>query len=149
MSLSSFNNNTSLLTAAKITVAYSTIYSLTMLNQVVQKKRLYKKYASKNNSFDRYNSVEMRDADRLTGNFMEWSMVFLGPLWSMAAIEALSDTVVFMAWTYVGLRVLYVVLSIRHGVNSQGLNKPLWLATFPSYPCLAYILFASIRAVMK
>ena len=146
MSLSSAQNNASLLTAAKITVAYTTLYSMTMLNQVVQKKRLLTKYGK---SFDRYSSTEMRDADRLTGNFMEWSLIFLGPLWSLAAMEALSATSILMAWTYVGLRVLYLGLSIQYGVNEQGLNKPLWLSTFPSYICLSYILFASIGAVMK
>ena len=135
-----------MLAAARITIAYTTLYSLTMLNQVVQKKRLLQKYGKK---FDRYSSAEMRDADRLTGNFLEWNLIFLGPLWCLAAMGSLSDASIVMAWTYVGLRVLYFGLSIQYGVNGQGLNKPLWLSTFPSYICLFYILFAGIGAVLK
>lgn len=144
MSLLSVHPSKNISTAAQITVVYTTIYSMTVLNQVVHKKRLHRKLGEK---FDRYNSVEMRHADRLTGNFLEWTIVFLGPLWSMAMTDTLSDMSRTMAWTYLGLRMLYVGLSFKHGVNEQGHNVSLWASTFPSYICLLYLLMAAIQGV--
>lgn len=60
--------------AAKITVAYTGIYSMTMIHQVVTKKGLHRKLGD---TFDRYNSIYMRNADRFRGNFLEWSLLFL------------------------------------------------------------------------
>jgi hypothetical protein len=57
-------------------------------------------------SFDRYNSLNMRDADRLTGNFLGWTPLFLGPLWSMAMTETFSDVSQIMAWKYLEPRML-------------------------------------------
>jgi uncharacterized MAPEG superfamily protein len=132
--------------AAQITVVYSIVYFVTMLNQVVMKKRLHRKLGK---SFDRYHSLEMRNADRLTGNFLEWTLLFLGPVWSMAMTDAFSDMSKKLAWMYVGLRMLYVGLSLKYGVNEQGNNVPLWVSTFPSYMCLLYLLVAAIQGVFK
>ncbi|KAG7344935.1 MAPEG family protein [Nitzschia inconspicua] len=145
MSLSSVHPiSGSIAAAAQITVVYTGLYSVTILNQVVTKKRLHRKLGDK---FDRYSSLEMRNVDRLTGNFLEWTIVFLGPLWSMALTDTLSDTSQLIAWTYVGLRLLYTGLSLKYGVNGQGNNKPLWISTFPSYVCLLYMLGAAIQGV--
>jgi hypothetical protein len=59
----------------------------------------------------------------------------------------LSDTSIAMGWTYIGLRLLYVGLSVKYGVNEHGHNKPLWASTLPSYVCLLYLLGAAIQGV--
>jgi uncharacterized MAPEG superfamily protein len=147
MSLSSaYAPTVGIFAAARITLVYSTIYSVTMVNQVVSKKMLHRKLGK---SFDRYNSLEMRNADRLTGNFLEWTPLFLSPLWSMAMTETFSDVSQTMAWTYLGLRMLYVGLSFKYGVNEQGHNVSLWASTLPSYICLIYLLVAATQGVFK
>jgi uncharacterized membrane protein len=145
MSLSSIHATSSSITAAaRITMVYTGLYTMTMMNQVVTKKRLHRKLGDK---FDRYGSFEMRNADRLTGNFLEWSIVFLGPLWSMAMTDTLSDMSLNTAWAYLGLRLIYVGLSLRYGVNEHGSNKPLWASTLPSYVCLIYMIVAAAQGV--
>jgi hypothetical protein len=68
-------------------------------------------------------------------------------LWSLAATSNLSNASTKVAWTYVALRALYIVLEIRYGVASNGLNKPLWVSTFPSYICLNYLLVQAARTL--
>lgn len=59
----------------------------------------------------------------------------MGLIWPLAATGNLSNSSVLVAWTYsyVTLRALYIVLEIKYGVAFDGLNKPLWISTFPSY----------------
>jgi MAPEG family len=154
----------SILHAARITIAYSTLYFMTFVNGLVTKKRVAAKYKSQNKTFDRYNSPEMQSADRLTQNFLEWYPVFMAPLWSLALTDQLVVTVarteenndsnndhnnistcVSISWLYVGLRVWYFYLILKHGVNKSGMNKSLWKSTFPAYFCLAYLHFVAIQ----
>jgi hypothetical protein len=148
--------------AAQITVVFCIIYTCTLLHQVYQKKKWHRLLGS---NFDRYRGPEMRDADRLTANFLEWMPVFFGPLWSLALSGAATTTsaasleeedkrnnmnekaafCVMVAWTYVALRALYVVLVIQYGVNPHGRNVQLWMSTFPSYLCLGYLLVRACR----
>jgi len=118
--------------AAQITVVFTGLYSLSLVNVVVNKKRALRQARQANKTFDRYTSPLMHNADRLVGNFLEWSPIFMGLLWSLAATANLSSRSVAVAWTYVALRAVYVVLQIQYGVASDGLNKPLWISTFPA-----------------
>jgi len=141
------NGNDDLLTAARITVVYLMLYGTTFANTNLAKKRA----ARQHRNFDRYNnnSPSMLVADRLQGNFLEWSPVFLGLLWSLAATFHLSSTTAaaVAAWIYVALRALYIVLILlRRGVNSQGRNSQLWISTFPAYVCLLCMLIEALKA---
>lgn len=142
------SSNDDITKAAQITLIYTTLYLMTLMNVVVTKKRCLRQARQTNKKFDRYASSLMRDADRLVGNFLEWSPIFLGLLWSMAATSNLSHSCVNVAWTYVVLRALYITLQIRYGVASDGLNKPLWISTFPGYGCLIYLFVQAIRSVL-
>lgn len=133
--------------AAQITVGYCGLYSLTLFNQFVNKKRLHRQAKQEGKVFERYTSPAMLPYDRLTANFVEWMPVFLGPLWSMAATGTLSDHSVAVAWGYVGLRALYFGLIMKFGVNISGQNVPLWISTFPGYGCLFYLLVAAVKGV--
>ena len=149
MSTSTVPTPTMLMNASKVTVAYSTVYWICMLNQVATKQRLIRKYKAQKETFERYNSPEMRDADRLVANFMEWTPVFWGPMWSLTAASRFDDTAVKAAWTYVGLRAVYAALLMKYGVSSAGVNKPLWAATFPAYICLIYIWIQSLKLLLS
>ena len=138
-----------LMNAAKVTVAYSSIYGICMCYQVVTKQRLIRKYKNQNKAFDRYNSGEMRNADRLVANFMEWTPIFLGPLWAITVTNRFDETSTKAAWTYVGLRTLYAGLVMTYGISSSGRNKPLWAATFPGYACLMYIWIQSLKLLFE
>ena len=81
----------------------------------------------------------MLNADRIVANFLEWSLVFLSPLWSLAATGHLSAVATNIAWTYVGVRGFYCILVTTFGVNHNGLNLSLWAATLPGYFCLLYL----------
>ena len=131
----------SILSAARITVAFSGLYALTIVNVVVCKFRLLRKAKSEGESFNRYESKEMHTADRLSGNFLEWYPVFMGPLWAMALCGSLTDSGIHAAWTYDGLRGLYFILMVTFGVGTSGMNPVLWLSTLPAYCCLG-VLFA-------
>jgi uncharacterized MAPEG superfamily protein len=132
---------------AQITVVSTFLYSLTLVNVVVRKKRCLRQARQANKTFDRYTSPQMHNADRLVGNFLEWSPIFMGLIWPLAVTGNLSSSSVLVAWTYVALRALYIVLEIKYGVASDGLNKPLWISTFPSYICLNYLLVQCIRTL--
>jgi hypothetical protein len=151
--------------ASQITVTFCGVYFLTLLNQFVQKRLLVARYKREGRAFDRYEAAEMRHHDRLTANMLEWTPCFLGPLWCLAvngrssrssggpvlaedttvtslssSASLLSDTCVAVAWTYVGLRILYFGLILRYGVAGSGQNVALWAATLPGYACLMYLL---------
>jgi len=137
------NGNDDLLTAARITVVFLMLYGATFANINMAKKRA----ARQHRNFDRYNnSPSMLVADRLQGNFLEWSPMFLGLLWSLAATSNLSSTAAVAAWIYVALRGFYIVLIRRRGVNSQGRNSQLWISTFPAYVCLLCMLIEALKA---
>ena len=133
--------------AAQITVVFTFLYSLTLVNIVYHKKKCLRQARQANKTFHRYTSPLMHNADRLVGNFLEWTPIFMALLWSLAATSNLSSASTKIAWTYVALRALYIVLEIRYGVASNGLNKPLWISTFPSYICLNYLLVQAVRTL--
>ena len=132
--------------AAQITTVFSFMYGCTFINVLISKKRCYRNAKKTNNkNYDRYTSPDMRPADRLQANFLEWSPVFLGLMWSLAATNNLGTTGTSMCWTYIALRGLYVVLILRFGVSTSGNNVSLWASTFPAYGCLMYLSFRAIR----
>lgn len=131
--------------ASRLTIGYTIVYSIAMLNQVVTKNMLIAKHGK---SFDRYQAPEMRSADRLLGNLLEWTPIFLGPIWSLSSSQLLSERHVAVAWTYIGLRALYVGLVRSFGVSGNGRNTPLWAATFPAYGCLSYLLFQATSLLL-
>uniref|UniRef100_A0A7S4KCQ9 Uncharacterized protein n=1 Tax=Odontella aurita TaxID=265563 RepID=A0A7S4KCQ9_9STRA len=130
--------------AARVTVAFSLVYTSTLVLQIVVKKTLLRKARKENKAFHRYSSANMRNADRLVTNLMEWSPVFLAPLWSLAMTDRLGGSTVTAAWAYVACRGAYVVLQVKHGVAEDGNNVPLWASTFPAYGCLLYLLGKSV-----
>lgn len=127
-------------TAAKITVAFLWIYLLTFVNILVTKKTLIRQARQEAMVFDRYTSPGMLNADRLNANILEWSPIFLGPLWSLAMTANLGNLDTLFAWTYVSLRALYFILVLKYGVASDGMNKALWFATYPGYLCLLQLM---------
>lgn len=141
------SENSDIRKAAQITVVFTFLYFLTLVNTVYHKKKYLRQARQANKTFDRYSSPLMHNADRLVGNFLEWSPIFMALLWSLAATSNLSNASTKVAWTYVALRALYIVLEIRYGVASNGLNKPLWVSTFPSYICLNYLLVQAARTL--
>jgi len=146
--MSTFSSDDGLRKAGQITVAFLTLYWVTFLNILRTKRRLLRQAQATNKTFDRYASPQMRNADRLNANFLEWSPIFLGLLWSLAATASLSRSSVAVAWTYVGLRTLYIVLLITYGVASDGLNKALWVSTAPAYFCLMYLWVQACRSLL-
>lgn len=134
--------------AARITVVFVLLYEVTFANGLITKKRLLQESRQQKKPFDRYKSPHMHTADRLQSNFLEWSPIFLGLLWSLAATSNLSRNSVVAAWVYLGLRALYIVLILRYGVASNGFNKPLWISTFPGYVCLLYMTQQAIRLIL-
>lgn len=129
--------------AAQITVVFLALYALTFVKVLVTKKQCLRA----NKKFDRYTSPQMYTADRLNANFLEWSPIFLGLLWSLSATQNLSEVSVLVSWTYVALRALYMILILRHGVALDGMNKKLWISTFPAYFCLIYLSIEAIRVL--
>jgi len=138
------NNDDDLTKAAQITVVFLTLYSFTFINVLVNKKRMLKHAHLEKKTFDRYASPQMHNADRLLGNFLEWSPIFLGLVWSLAATANLTPSSITVAWTYVALRCLYLVLLLRQGVASDGMNRHLWISTFLAYLCLTYLWIQAI-----
>ena len=162
--MSSLSSNSQLTEAARLTVAFTVLYSLTMVNILVTKRRQVcakddvinskrqtttTTAADRNydttTTFDRYHSPQMHVADRLQGNFLEWSPIFFGLVWSLAARQQLTQSCVGAAWTYLALRMLYMVLILRYGVDRGGRNIKLWPATMPGYLCLLYLGQYAIR----
>ena len=108
-----------LLAAARCTVVFALLYAATFVNVLASKKRALRKAAAahKDQAYDRYASLDMRPADRLQANFLEWSPAFLGLMWSLAATGRLGGRGAAVCWAYVGLRALYVVLVCRRGIR--------------------------------
>lgn len=136
------------LPAAKLTVAFILLYELTFVHILVYKKRLLRQHQQQKKPFDRYQSPQMQTADRLQANFLEWAPIFLGLLWSLATTSNLSSHTVVAAWTYLALRLLYIFLVLKNGVASNGMNRALWISTFPSYFCLLFMTQHAVRSIL-
>mmetsp|Transcript_17490 Transcript_17490/g.37805 ORF Transcript_17490/g.37805 Transcript_17490/m.37805 type:complete len:147 (-) Transcript_17490:1469-1909(-) len=128
-----------LLDAAKLTVSFSSVYGIAMIHQVVVKQRLISQKRKMGQVLDRYDCPDLLSADRLVANILEWSPMFLGPVWSLAAVDRLDERCLQCAWGYVGLRGIYLVLVVKCGVSKEGRNKSLWGSTFPGYLCLTFL----------
>ena len=138
-----------ILRAAQISVLYLTLYCVTFVNTLATKRRLLKQASLAKMTFNRYTSPQMHSADRLVGNFTEWSPVFLGLMWSLAATNNLTQSSAAMAaWTYLGLRGLYIVLQLKYGLSPDGVNKMLWISTFPSYLCLLFMWIQALHLLL-
>ena len=138
-------------TAARLTVVFCVLYSVTFVNVLRVKKALFQQARrlarsgnSSNKTYDRYTDPKMRAADRLQANLLEWSPIFLGLVWSLGVVGALDGVVLGVAWTYLGLRALYIGLVLQKGVASNGMNRHLWISTFPAYGCLTVMSISAI-----
>ena len=129
--------------AGQVTVAFIAVYGSTF-GLILARKMTVSRQEAK---FNRYTSPGMQVVDRLQANFLEWSPIFLGLLWTLATAGVLQGTTLRAAWTYVGLRALYLGLILRHGVAKTGRNKALWPSTFPAYACLLYMMIQAIRTL--
>ena len=150
------NNSGDLFHAARITVIFLMLFTVAFLNVLICKRRGLRQWEKdkkddKNNKmvsycYDRYNDPSMQAPDRLVGNLLEWSPMFLGLLWSLAATNHLTSTGADRAaWIYVALRALFEALVLQHGVRSNGMQKHLWISTFPAYACLLFMAHVAVR----
>ena len=137
-------NEENLLRAARLTVAFLFLYMLTFFNILKTKNHLIREASLHGKIFDRYSCPQMQTADRLMGNFLEWSPIYLGLVWSLAATGNWTRMTIAAAWGYIGLRGIYMVLLLQHGVAANGRNKSLWISTFPSYACLLWMMIHAI-----
>lgn len=133
--------------AARLTVGFLLVYSISFWNILHKKKQLLADAKQNGKSFDRYKDPRMHDSDRLQANMLEWSPIFLGLIASLAATENLSKSCVIAARTYLGLRGLYTVLVLKYGVHRTGFQFHLWISTFPAYGCLAWLSQHAIRTL--
>ena len=138
---------THLKSAGQATVVFLALYSVIPHIGLVRKRGLLAAARASGKQFDRYTSPEMFTLDRLHGNFLEWSPVYLGLLWTLATAQVLEGATLAVAWTYVGLRALYMGLVLQYGVNREGMNKALWPSTFPAYGCLLYMMTKAVGAL--
>ena len=132
-------------TAARLTVIFCALYGMTFVNVLRVKKVLFRQARKAGRTFDRYTDPKMRVADRLQANLLEWSPIFLGLVWSLGVVGALEGVVLGASWTYLGLRALYIGLVLQKGVSTNGMNRHLWISTFPGYACLLYLLAAAVQ----
>ena len=141
------DENDSIRKAAQMTVTFCCLYTVTFVNVLIAKKRLLREARLVNAEFDRYTSPGMHSADRLQANFLEWSPIFLGLVWSLGATDNLISVSLVAAWVYLGLRALYIFLVLQHGVSTNGMNRALWISTFPAYACLLCMFVHSISVL--
>lgn len=81
----------------------------------------------------------MIPADRLVGNMLEWTVVFL-PVWWMAIITTAADsTTVALGWAYIACRVLYMLLVMNGGIYTKNIKPIMFLATVPAYVILTWL----------
>ena len=137
-------NDDPLVSAAQLTVAFLLLYMACMMNVLRTKKACNRTADEQGVAFDRYNSDLMHNADRLVGNYLEWSPAFLGIVWSLAATDNFNDVCYYAGWVYIFLRGLYIYLMIAYGVSRNGLSPALHVSTFPAYACLLIMLVQAI-----
>ena len=141
------SSSQSILGAARVTVAFTSVYIVSMLYQIISKKRLLRKARLKGEPLNRYGHPELHNADRLVANLLEWSPIFMAPLWCLAVTDRLDQSCMHFAWAYVLLRGMYVCLLIKFGVNRNGNNTQLWISTLPGksefvlFFCVCYSVF--------
>lgn len=133
--------------AGQATITFLALYGSTFVLVLKCKRTCLQKARAAGKRFDRYTSPDMHVVDRLQGNFLEWSPMFLGLLWTLAANGVLSGAALAATWGYLVLRTLYMVLILQHGLSDNGMNKQLWISTFPAYGCLS-VMFAKALAVL-
>lgn len=138
--------------ASKVTVVYTCIYTIAMYYEIYVKLTTLRKYHLKGKVVNRYDCPELLSSDRLTANFREWTIPFLGPVFCLGLTDQLDDESnmsLKYAWTYVGLRGLYVLLVMKYGIHTGGINKPLWISTFPGYYCLTMLGWNALTNVLS
>eukprot|EP00035_Acanthoeca_spectabilis_P026464 m.462791 g.462791 ORF g.462791 m.462791 type:complete len:148 (-) comp22795_c0_seq1:1368-1811(-) len=130
------------LSASRITLSFLLVYLSAIIVQIVTKIRLSKEAQAAGKQFNRYDSPSpaMHAADRAVGNLLEWSPLFLGPLWVLAALSALDGIVLAASWGYVFCRVGYLALATSNGISLAGRQTGLYAATVPGYICLMVVL---------
>lgn len=129
--------------AARITVGFVALYSVSFWNILISKKKCLAK--AKGKPFDRYTDPGMHVADRLQANLLEWSPIFLGLVGALAATDNLSTSCIRASRAYLVFRGVYTALVLKYGVRRNGLNKQLWIATFPAYGCLTWLSQHAVR----
>ena len=82
----------SILGTARVTVAFTSVYIVSLCYQIICKKRLLRKARLKGEPFNRYGHPELHNADRLVANILEWSPIFLCPLWCLAVTDRLDQS---------------------------------------------------------
>eukprot|EP00656_Telonema_subtile_P054735 TRINITY_DN824_c0_g1_i2.p1 TRINITY_DN824_c0_g1~~TRINITY_DN824_c0_g1_i2.p1 ORF type:complete len:144 (+),score=12.93 TRINITY_DN824_c0_g1_i2:38-469(+) len=131
--------------ACRLTMSFLLVYIGALASQIATKKRLLRQASAQGKPFDRYQSPGMLPADRALGNLLEWSPLYLGSLWVLAALRGLQGAALGAAWLYPGLRALYVGLAVLRGVAADGKQKGLYMATVPGYLCLGTMLVQAGR----
>ena len=86
------SSSQSILGAARVTVAFISVYIVSLLYLIYCKKRLLRKARLKGEPLNRYGHPELHNADRLVANLLEWSLIFLGPLWCLAVTDRLDQS---------------------------------------------------------
>merc|ERR1712013_172318 len=146
---SCFAANPDVLEAARCTAVFCLLYLVTFVNVLVRKFVCLReaRQADKKKEYDQYTSLDMRPADRLQANFLEWFPVYFGLLWSLALTENLGSSGASVSRAYLCLRALYIVLVLKSGVSSNGLNPNLYVSTLSAYACLTYLGVRAIRVL--
>lgn len=172
---------TTTLVACRLTVSYLLVYSSAIVLQVVTKKRLLRRSSSrshhhhhpqqkkeqKEHPFDRYQNLEMLAADRAVGNLLEWTPIYLGLVWVLAALDGLGGASTstttssattwwslqaacyHAAWGYIGTRILYLLLIYTKGISLDGKQSSLYAATYPAYACLIILLVQAVKLLIE
>jgi len=129
-----------------ITVAYLVLYYAFQINIMLVKIRLYREYAARGETFDRYFGQDrhMLAADRQQLNMLEhmppflalmWLVaLFVGPVWATAG-----------GGVYLAARLAYpFVMGSRLG---RGVRTSILFATLPGYLVIAYFVVVLITAL--
>uniref|UniRef100_A0A7S4NRT7 Uncharacterized protein n=1 Tax=Paramoeba aestuarina TaxID=180227 RepID=A0A7S4NRT7_9EUKA len=142
----------------QLTIAMLLLYFGAIMIQVYTKKKLGSECEKKGKKFTRYTDPpeEMIRADRCVANLLEWLPFFFGllmtntlfvitpSLQSPSPIPPLPFVVKVLAWSYVALRLGYVISVSSGNFRQNGIQKGLVMFTMPAYLCLLGLLLLSI-----
>jgi hypothetical protein len=135
--------------AARVTLAFVGVFVVNVLFQFYGKRRSASMHVKakkalagdgakdedKSTLYNRYSNSDLvlLVGDRVVGNYIEWAVPFLSLFWMSMIITGQGEN---LGWSYVVLRLLYIVLAASGGITYSGVKPKLLLATVPMYVVL-------------
>jgi hypothetical protein len=119
-----------------VTLAFCSLYLAALVMQGLTREK-YRAQARKKKEKFLVTDERLYPLNRLVGNLLEWSVVFLPLFW--VVLVATQGASLWLGWVYIAARSWYFVLVCNGAIRTSGPRTIILTATVPAY-CVLYAL---------